>query len=390
MRIILTFCLFGNRLVEHFLYEQKAFVMRKLTTFLFVGFAAFLGSGMIAQEQPAQPDLPRIEAEKRLKGIWKNLDRDQPAKDVIHSLETMEQLQAQMRSMTTGTLWMQLVSHRDPEVRARIVRTMADMVATPMDAAPTVAEKLMRSLNDRDNRVRAECFFALARLGSHAKPAIPRAIEEMKNDDPRIRRGAVTLIGVRAQEQKELIPYLIAALDDADGGQEKGGAYNSVSLLAMFQLEKCKSDAKDAVPKLVEFVTKKKNSDYFQGVAMTTLIRIDPKHPLPLKTATEFLKRKNSPAELRKGAGLLVVLGPHAKPAIPDLIVVLKMPSFADAEEERQLKSVVLSAFGQMGPTAKEVLPLLRSMLPTDDSNLRAYINQAIENIERPLSPPEK
>lgn len=360
--------------------------MRNAKMFLVLGFVAVLGPGMTAQQQPPQPDPPRIDAEKRLNDLWKKVDRDQPAKDVIHALETLEQIQQQMTSGNTGgAMWFSGLKHRDPEVRRHAARTMADLVAGPMDVAPTVAERLMDTLNDRDNRVKAECFFSLARLGPHAKPAAPRAIKEMKNDDPRIRRGAVTLLGNLAREEKELIPHVIAALDDPDIEWEKERGHNSVSMLAMMRLKVCKNDAKTAAPKLVQIVEKKKNSEFYQLWALRTLIAVAPDHPLPLKIGMECIKRKEDLAQLNKGFTLLGELAEIRKPAtetIPDLIELLKMRANPDVEIERQIKSGALSVLRRMGPAAKEALPFIREMPATRDPNLRGYIEDTIKSIE--------
>jgi hypothetical protein len=261
---------------------------------------------------------------------------------------------------------------------------MAELVAVPMDTVPDVAEKLIHSLND-DNRVKAECFFGLARLGSHAKPAIPRAIKEMKNEDPRVRRGAIALLGSLAREQKELVPHVVAALDDPDVEWDKERGHNSVSMLAMRCMKFNKLDAKAAVPKLVQIVEKRKNSDSYQLWALSVLIAVDPDHPLPKKIGRECIKRKDDSGQLFKGFTLLGELAEYGKPvpaAIPDLIEVLKMPALPDPDLENRVKSAALAVFRSMGPAAKEALPFLRDLPARNDPNMRISVENAIKGIE--------
>lgn len=360
--------------------------MRNARIILVLGFVAVLGPGMTAQQQPPQPDPPSIDAEKRLNDVWKKVDRDQPAKVVIHALDTLEQIQQQMTSGNTGgAMWFSGLKHRDPEVRQHAARTMADLVAGPMESAPTVVERLMDTLNDRDNRVRAECFFSLARLGLHAKPAAPRAIKEMKNDDPRIRRGAVALLGNLARDDKELIPHVIAALDDPDVEWDRERGHNSVSMLAMRCMKFNKLEAKAAVPKLVQIVEKRKNSDSYQLWALSVLIAVDPGHPLPVKIGKECVKHKNDSGQLFKAFTLFSELADYGNPvpgAIPDLIEVLKMPALPDAELENRVKSAALGVFQRMGPAAKEALPFLRDLPAQQNPNVRISVENAIKSIE--------
>jgi HEAT repeat protein len=307
----------------------------------------------------------------------------QSPKDLIEALTALQTVNEELRSLSTQNELMILLRHRDPKVRQEAARTIAEISRTSDHAASTVM-LLKKNLDDPDVEVRSSVLLALSRMGPNAKPAVPHAIKEMQNQDPRVRRAAIALIGNVAPEDEQLIPVLINALDDSDVGIAKlGPGYNSVGMLAMMRLAACKNLAKDAAPKLAQIYEGNKNDEFYRSVALRTLIAVSPEHPLPLAIAKECLKRQDIPSELQKGAITLSFLGPNGKAAIPELIAVLKLPPLADAEQERKLKSAVLSAFGAMGPAATEVLPYLRSMRSTQDSDLRAHVNQAIENIER-------
>lgn len=350
-----------------------------------IGFLAFPVLLLNAQEVN-QKAAPSEKVKELMKEIHGTLRANKPAKEVLGSLAAVRELTRELQSLQMqNELKFVMTWHLDPAVRREAATALGEVSRAP-DTAPGAVAALTKMLDDQDIEVRLHALGGLYRLAPHSNSAGPEGLKLTKHKDARIRRTAYGFIGELAAYDSKLIPALIAGLDDPDLGEGKlGPGYGSVSMLVMMGLEKCKSTAKEAVPKLVEIVKGNKNDETYRSFAMRALIRIDPEHPLPMAVAKERLKQKDNPAELRKGASTLNFLGPHAKRAIPDLLVVLKMPPLADAEQERELKSAVLSAFGAMGPAATEVLPLLREMLSAQaqDSNIRASISNAIENIER-------
>ena len=279
-----------------------------------------------------------------------------------------------MHNKIAGTLL-----HPDPVVRRQAANTIG-MIGVRPDTAAMVVGTLTRSLNDPDPEVRVYLFSALYRLGPYSKPAVPKAVEELKNPDPRIRRAASTMIGNLLADNKDLMAVVISALDDQDiGPDEKMPHLNSVSYRAMRYLNEQKLAAKDAAPKIIAIVNSKNGSDERRTHALGVLASIAPENPLPLKAARDWVQNKQSAPDLVKAAIMMRRLGVHAKDAVPDLIGVLKMKPFADTAVESTLKRVVLETLRAIGPAAKEALPTLEAMTTTDDLMIRTEILETIK-----------
>ncbi len=333
-----------------------------------------------AQDSLKQPT-PAEQAKEALKAIRTKLPIHKPTKDILDSLSALQQINEAMRSLHTELTM--LMIHPDPAVRREAFRTMA-AISRASDHASAAATHLTKGINDPAPDVSVACLDGLARLGPAGMAGLPNAIEAFKSKDPRIRRAAIGMIGAFAPEDKRLIPILISALDDPDTGiWEKEPGTNSVSMLAMMRLELCKLAAKDATPKLVQFVEEKKWTEFYHGIAIRTLIAIDPDHPLPLNIARGCLKRKEIHEQVLKGAILVTFLGAHGKAAMPDLIAVLKMAPLPDPEKERSLKATVLAAVQAIGPAGKEALTFLRAMPELRNPNMRLYVENAIKSLER-------
>jgi hypothetical protein len=301
------------------------------------------------------------------------------AQDSLKQPTPAEQAKEALKAIRT-----KLPIHTRPAVRREAFRTMA-AISRASDHASAAATHLTKGINDPAPDVSVACLDGLARLGPVGMAELPNAIESFKSKEvkiPAFVRAAIGMIGAFAPEDKRLIPILIGALDDPDTGtwKELPGA-NSVSMFAMIRLEPCKATAEAAVPKLLESLNGKKWSDVYQGRLLSTLIAIDPQHPLIFKMGLEYLNNKKNPQQIMRGAGILSAIGPLAKPAIPDLIAVLKMEPLADRQLEIRLKAVTLSAFRSMGPAAKDALPFLRTMPALGDPEMRLYVEQALESI---------
>jgi HEAT repeat protein len=346
-------------------------------------FALLLALSISSSDSASQQDSPaRQQAQEMLKGIKGQLHLDKPAKDVLRSLMALEEVADEVRRTHQQLVF--LLGHRDPAVRRQAAQTLAAISGTPDEASSTVTH-LTKKLHghEPDPDVSAAILMALARMGPHAKPAVPTAMEALKNPDPRIRRGAVIMIGCSAAYDKDLIPAVISALDDPDLGAHKDKpGLNSVSMLAMFQLQLRKAEAKDAAPKLVRLAKDNKGDAFYQLFVLNTLAYTAPEEALPLNTARDWLKRKERPEDIIKGAGLLARLGRHGKAAVPDLIAVLEMVPLEDRNLEHQTKTAAISALKSIGPAAKDALPVLRAMTATPDLALRFRLLDAIKSVE--------
>lgn len=321
------------------------------------------------------------EARAILQPLNDKLDTRKPVNDVIDSLKILEAVADELHGKMHSKLG-DLMLHPDPIVRKRAAITIAS-IGVNDESAPMVIDSLSRRLNDADPEVRAVVLFSLKRLGHYSRVAVPKAIEAFKHADPRVRRAAIELVGIHLETNKDLMPIVISALDDPDSGPNNSApGLNSVSYAAMTYLANYKSEAKAAEPKLVRIVNSKKEDDADRWMALGTLAAVAPENPLPLRTAREWLKNKDRPADLIKASILVSKMGVHAKNAVPDLIAVAKMKPFPDRETDLSVKRAVLQAFRRIGPAAREALPTLQEFLRNDDAALRIHVLQAIDAVK--------
>ena len=341
------------------------------------------GTENLIQNQAAKVDHPRVEAEKRLSDLKDSLRPSKNSNDILRSLEMLEELTAGLRG--THSQLVLLLGHRDAKVR-RQAAIMLGEVSRQFDYAPNALKQLTARLDkETDPEVTAGLYLALSRMGPYAKPALPRVREGRKHEDPRIRRAAYVAISRQLPwDTESLMPDVIAALDDPDDGTDpKNPGTNSVSWMAFTDLRvTCKTSARSATAKLVKIVQAKKGNAEYELHALAALATVNPEERLTRDVGRSWLK--NTDTEIvKKGAGLLALLGPHAKDAVPDLIDAAQRKPAADPLKEQALKIVIAEAFRHIGPAAREALPTLRVMATTDDVTLREHVFEIIKELER-------
>jgi HEAT repeat protein len=255
----------------------------------------------------------------------------------------------------------------------------------------------------------------LAYLPDNGKEILPRLIKIMKDDEPEVRRAALSAIGAIAQEENELaLSALIEALKFEDAGKLKGNEM-PVAASAAFFLKDVGTNAKRAIPALVE-ATRAKDSD-LAGQAARALGRIcghDPDDTVVSAIMAVLMDKDRGDVRVW-AADALTRFGPKAKKTIPDLLAELQKAEglppltclyvlFEIAPTDERVISALIAQLedgkpiddrryaaellGRIGPPAKEAVPALRRAIPkdTDSANnawLKLTIDQAIGKITK-------
>jgi HEAT repeat protein len=309
-----------------------------------------------------------------------NLGKPAPPDEMMRTMKELEALAYEIHVVVPFRLEQMLI-HGDPKLRRQAARTLAAIGANPFTAGARV-DTVMRHLNDRDPEVVEALLLALTFIGPNAKQALPKVLETFKHEDPRVRRQAMVFFTRFLPENKDLMPTIIAALDDPDVGiDEKKPGYGSVSMLALNALIRYGPDAEKTVPKLIQMVKDKKYNDFYEISILNTLVRIKPDEPFTLNIARKWLRRQDSPEHILKGAGL-TPRRKDGKPAVPELIAALEIKPFADPNLEQRIKLGLLEALQRIGPDAREALPVLRALAGTRDLTLRRQAEKTIDFIE--------
>jgi HEAT repeat protein len=142
---------------------------------------------------------------------------------------------------------------------------------------------LGQALSDRSLRVRHEVINLLGRMGPAAEETVPALVETLKQ--PSLRPRVIEVLGRIGPRAKGAVPALVEALKEGPPGDIKqeieispgfgqGVVHESVRLRAVIALGQIGSEAKDALPALIE-AYRDDNASFRQHVA-AAIKAIDP------------------------------------------------------------------------------------------------------------------
>jgi HEAT repeat protein len=152
-------------------------------------------------------------------------------------------------------------------VRCSCVSALGRMKAT--DAVPA----LVARLEDKDGDVRRACLEALGSIRPDAAATVEKVIDRLKNDpDRNVRHAAAVALGEIGAKTKEVVPALIAGLQDTDVDVVVESAYS---------LGQIGTNAKAAIPNLNEAL--KSKNERVRKAAYEALPKVDPVPPAEYK-----------------------------------------------------------------------------------------------------------
>jgi HEAT repeat protein len=230
------------------------------------------------------------------------------------------------------------VKDTSPEVRCGAVSSLGHMGREARSAVPV----LIKALCDGNRDVRLSTLYAMVRLGPVAEAAAPTLVGIVKTQDEQLSRIAAYALGSTSPKSKELTASLKAALAN------KGLVANHPSII--LALAAVSSDDLEVLGVLVQALRKPETKD----PQLITRIRL---------TTTRVLRD----------------LTVHSDEAIATLTELLK-----DAKVDVDLRCACAEALGEMGPSARSALPVLREAKTSKIPKLAGQAAKAIEILERP------
>ena len=190
-------------------------------------------------------------------------------------------------------------------------------------AAPAVPD-LTQLLTSKIGTVRASAAEALGQLGEVSAPAIPDLAKALSDTDTMVRREAAEALGMVGPKAQSAIPALVKALSDTHG---------EVTVHAASSLGRLGAPAVKAV---------------------TPLLKDESLRSLALAVLGDF--------------------GPEAKPAIPDLLPLLR-------DKDVDTRRETLLVLAQMGPAAQAAVPTLLTEAKNEKNPTRAGAAYALVKI---------
>ena len=226
---------------------------------------------------------------------------------------------------------------------------------------------LAEVLNDPEPRIRAGAVDALRSLGPKAKPAVPKLLEllgdeELETAAARAFTGARDVVpDALAHVGAEAVPGLVGVLKDAKQKPR-------VRLGAVKALGKMGRKARAALPALEAGMEDRLALIAIESACAYALAGGDPAKALPV--VREGLAH-DSPYVLWASARAAERLGPKARKAAPDLRALLK-------HKEREVRIVAARALSRMGPAARPAVPAMAELLRDKDLRQRYHVAQAL------------
>jgi HEAT repeat protein len=211
---------------------------------------------------------------------------------------------------------------------------------------------------DKDLQLCLRSIAALGLIGGDR--VIPPLAAAVKRKEPMVRKKAVESLTKVSPKHKAVVPALLEALKEADG---------DVRHYAIEILGSIGAEAKLAMPILIETLNDRDMDIRIQAVR--ALVRIDPKS----KDVVPSLQKMLSDSERDVRLEVLDALGQCGKPAVGPLMESLK-----------DLDSNILvhaeESLGRIGPEAKEAVPNLLLLLKDDTEEVRNVAAAALKKIQ--------
>ena len=162
------------------------------------------------------------------------------------------------------------------------------------------------------------CFLLRATLASTSEIAaidVSVQVNKLKDKNPAIRKAAARRLGEIGPEAKAAVPALVEALKDKDD--------ESLREAALMSLIKINPNPKTVIPAFIEAL--KDTSRFVRYLAASALDRFGSEARAAVPNLIELLSNKKEDVEVRREAArTLGRIGSEAKPAVPALIEALK------------------------------------------------------------------
>jgi HEAT repeat protein len=282
------------------------------------------------------------------------------------------------------------LKHKEAAMRQVAAETLGRMGPKAKDASDALKDRL----KDDDGLTRVKAAQALWFIERQIEVTVPVLGEGMKDKDVNVRRAASLALLQLQPRPKETLPIFTAALKDEDAvtrvqaaqavweinhkvdevlpvllGVVKDPKEHALALnQTLTVLNQMGSEAKAAVPPLVELLKAPNNNLYVYGVT-NTLGTIGPASVPPL---AELLANKDT--EPRILYPVIQALGRVGPEGADPLMKALD-------HENATIRPQVVMSLGQMGPAAKAAVPKLADMAKGGDANLRNNAINALMQI---------
>ena len=219
-----------------------------------------------------------------------------------------------------------------------------------------------RTLNRRNSRPIQRFVVAVVLvLAGCGSSEVAESVERLQSEEAAVRQSGARQLAEMKGERTESIPTLIHSLDDAD---------SDVRRLSAAALGRQGASASEAVSALIERLSREDEQSVQLAIAYA-IVQIDPTRLEPLGVLMDSVRRREVGSIVK-----LQQMGPAAKDAVPLLTEVLR-----DSRSLIRLQAV--QALEAIGPDAKSALPALKRLQNDRDESVRDSAVSAVRSIEQ-------
>jgi HEAT repeat protein len=220
---------------------------------------------------------------------------------------------------------------------------------------------LVRTLQDKEPKVRLAAATVLANFGPDARPAIEPLTEALKDQDAGVRvQAAATLGRIDPKRTETMLAFIIRILREGESRDR---------LRAAYALGDLKSEAALApLGKAVE-----DDNEEVRSAAVSALRKFGAKAAPAVPALIRALSDRSHPVRA-EAAEALAHIGPTAKPAVRALMDAL-------SDDEPDVRWLAAMALGAIGPEAKRAERILTATLQDDQPQVRVQAACALGRI---------
>ncbi len=244
-----------------------------------------------------------------------------------------------------------------PEIRAASAESLAKLGEKAGEAIGPLSENLQAEQVE----VRRASLVALTSIGSAAATALPQVAPLLKDSDSGVQGDAIAFmcaIGTAAASMRDQI----APLMNHELPEIRQGSYRALVAL--------EPEREDLVPMLIAALD---DSDW--GVRQAAVELLGGQGPRAISASGRLFEMLLQDQENASLSGAIKEIDGAASAAIPTLISALN-------QDNQRIRGLAIFLLGKVGPEAKEALPKLNELLKETRGRGRSGLEKAIAQIE--------
>ena len=260
-----------------------------------------------------------------------------------------------------------ILQDQDADARRRAVFHLCESGRAAHDAVPALCLALLK---ERDHRLRYNLAKTLGKIRSRADICVPALVKTLEDSEWIVRSYAAKALGDFGVEAQKAAPNLMKALKDPEG---------HVRVSSAEALWRIHGKAEPSLNVLIACLKIKREHDYVPDAAAQVLGKMGPSAKDAVPALKEALADKNAWRGSRIcAAGALWQITHNTSATMAVFVKELQNPALSYESDTSRM----FTFLEEMGPHAKEAVPLLKGLLKRERSDLREAVRKVLKKIE--------